>query len=73
MVKYGSVTKTERNEALAQYTKEHPELSLKEIGKVFGISIARVWQIQHHYGYSSYSEQTRQRRKGVRQRNKERY
>ena len=46
MPRYDSVRKTERNKALIEYANNHPELSLKEIGKIFGISAVRVWAIQ---------------------------
>jgi len=44
-VKYDSVRKTERNRLLREYHQQHPELSLKEIGVIFGISKQRVHQI----------------------------
>ena len=41
-----SRTKRRRNLALVEYQKQHPELSLKEIGEVFGgISKQRVFAI----------------------------
>lgn len=45
MAKYDSLRKLERNRLLREYTEAHPELSLKEIGKVFNISESRVWRI----------------------------
>jgi len=44
-MKYESVTKVERNRLLREYHQQHPELSLKEIGVIFGISKQRVYQI----------------------------
>lgn len=45
MAKYDSLRKLERNRLLREYRDAHPELSLKEIGKVFNISESRVWRI----------------------------
>ena len=45
MAKYDSLRKIERNKALKIYAKANQHLSLKEIGQVFDISAARVWQI----------------------------
>lgn len=45
MPRYDSVRKTERNNALIECANNHPELTLKEIGKIFGISAVRVWAI----------------------------
>jgi len=45
MAKYDRLRKLERNKALVEYATAHPELSLKEIGKIFGISAVRVWAI----------------------------
>jgi len=45
MAKYDSLRKIERNKALEIYAKANRNLSLKEIGQVFGISGSRVWQI----------------------------
>ena len=42
IAKYDSLRKIERNEALRDYAKRHPDLSQKEIGMVFGISTSRV-------------------------------
>lgn len=44
-MKYGNITKTARNNAIKEYLIAHPDLSLKEIGDVFGISKQRVHQI----------------------------
>ena len=44
-MKYDSLRKTGRNEMLREYRKQHPKLSLKEIGQQFGISASRVWHI----------------------------
>ena len=45
MARYDSLRKLERNKALKKYTKDNPDLSMKEIGLVFGISESRVWRI----------------------------
>ena len=45
MAKYDSLRKLERNKLLKQFKKDNPDLSLKEIGNVFGISESRVWRI----------------------------
>jgi len=45
MAKYDSLRKIERNRMLREYAGSHPELSLKEIGRVFNISESRVWRI----------------------------
>ena len=45
MAKYDSLRKIERNRMLLEYAGSHPELSLKEIGRVFNISESRVWRI----------------------------
>jgi len=47
MAKYDSLRKLTRNEALIKYAEENKDknLSLKEIGKVFGISPSRVYRI----------------------------
>ena len=45
MARYDSYRKVERNKALAEYRKNHQDLSLKEIGKVFSISRQRAWKI----------------------------
>ncbi|MBA7608653.1 hypothetical protein ES703_15832 [subsurface metagenome] len=45
MAKYDSMRKLERNKELRDYAGRHPELSLKEIGEIFGISSSRVWRI----------------------------
>ena len=47
MARYDSLRKLERNRLLTEYRKNNPSLSLKEIGKVFGISESRVWRILH--------------------------
>ena len=44
-MKYEAVTKRARNELLYGYWLQHPELSLKEIGVIFGISKQRVSKI----------------------------
>jgi predicted transcriptional regulator len=51
MAKYDAMRKLERNIALIQYYKEHPEMSLREIAKIFNITPQRVWElIQNHKG-----------------------
>jgi len=45
-MKYASITKTNRNKAIIEYCNAHPELSLDEIGKVFGVSKQRIHQIK---------------------------
>ena len=45
MARYDSLRKLERNKALKEYAKSNPDLSMKEIGKIFGISESRVWRI----------------------------
>ena len=45
MAKYDSLRKIERNRMLREYAESHPELSLKEVGRVFNISESRVWRI----------------------------
>jgi hypothetical protein len=44
-MKYEANTKTARNQAVRDYAKAHPELSMKEVGEVFKITKQRVWQI----------------------------
>ena len=44
-MKYEANTKGARNELLYEYFLQHPELSLKEIGEIFGISKQRVSKI----------------------------
>ena len=45
MPKYDSLRKLERNRLLVDYFSNHPELSLSEVGLVFGVSGQRVLQI----------------------------
>jgi len=47
MAKYDTMRKLERNKMLQEHVNAHPELSLKEIGKIFNISESRVWRIVH--------------------------
>jgi DNA-directed RNA polymerase specialized sigma subunit len=47
MARYDSLRKTERNNTLKEYVKTHPDLSMKEVGLVFGITQSRVWRILH--------------------------
>jgi DNA-directed RNA polymerase sigma subunit (sigma70/sigma32) len=44
-LKYESITKVDRNNHILVFYKNHPELSLEEIGKEYGITKQRVWQI----------------------------
>jgi DNA-directed RNA polymerase specialized sigma subunit len=44
-MKYQTNTKWQRNKEIVEYRKDHPELTIREIGKVFGISGSRVFQI----------------------------
>ena len=44
-MRYDNLRKTDRNKQLIRYHKDHPVLSLKEIGRAFGISAVRVHQI----------------------------
>jgi DNA-directed RNA polymerase specialized sigma subunit len=45
VAKYDSLRKIERNQMLIEYANSHPELSLKEIGRIFNISESRVCRI----------------------------
>lgn len=45
MAKYDSITKRDRNNAVIEMRRNHPELSLAEIGKVFGITTSMVFKI----------------------------
>lgn len=45
MARWDKLRKLERNAWLAQYIKEHPDLSMAEVGQFFGISRQRVYQI----------------------------
>jgi hypothetical protein len=47
MARYDSLRKMERNDMLKEYVRTHPDLSLKEVGLVFGITQSRVWRILH--------------------------
>ena len=49
-MRYDSLKKANRNEALIEYRRAHPDLSLKEIGEVFGITKQRVHEIIAKYG-----------------------
>jgi predicted transcriptional regulator len=42
---YAKLRKTERNGMLFQLVEEHPNLTLKEIGRVFNISKQRVSEL----------------------------
>ena len=44
-MKYESMIKQQRNDLLVEYRRSHPELSLEELGKIFGISKQRVHYI----------------------------
>lgn len=45
MAKYDGMRKLERNRLIMEYRKEHPEMSLGEIGGLFNISPQRVSKI----------------------------
>ncbi|KKL04652.1 hypothetical protein LCGC14_2613930 [marine sediment metagenome] len=45
MARYDSLRKLSRNKALKEYAQKNPDMSMKEIGHVFGISESRVWRI----------------------------
>jgi len=45
MARYDSLRKMERNRLLMEYYETHPDVSLREIGEVFGISSQRVWEL----------------------------
>ena len=45
MARYDSLRKLQRNKMLKEYAIAHPDLSLKEIGKLFNISESRVCRI----------------------------
>ena len=44
-MKYERVTKIQRNQAIIDHHLDHPELSLQEIGDIYGITRQRVSQI----------------------------
>jgi len=49
-MKYEANTKTSRNQELVEYCEAHPELGLREVGEVYGISGSRVAYIKRrHY------------------------
>ena len=37
--------KAPRNAAICEYRKAHPEVTLKDVGLIFGTTEARTWQI----------------------------
>ena len=46
MARYDPLRKLERNLAIVQYVKERPDLSLREIGEIFGgLSPQLIWKI----------------------------
>ncbi len=45
MAKYDSLRKLQRDQLLIDFTKQHPELSMEEIGAAFNISRQRVSEI----------------------------
>lgn len=45
MAKYDTMRKLERNRMLLEYREKHPDLSLREIGRLFNITPQRVWGI----------------------------
>lgn len=44
-MRYDPLRKLERNKKIIKYRRDNPDLSLREIGEVFGISRVRVFQI----------------------------
>ena len=49
--------KTERNQKLIKYAAAHPNMTLREIGKIFNIKTRqRVQQILRKYGSISHSD-----------------
>uniref|UniRef100_A0A6M3LNK7 Uncharacterized protein n=1 Tax=viral metagenome TaxID=1070528 RepID=A0A6M3LNK7_9ZZZZ len=45
-MKYGEHgRKIDRNKSLLKYHREHPEMKLAKIARIFGLSRQRVWQI----------------------------
>lgn len=49
-MRYDSLRKIKRNKELVEYAHRNPELSLKEIGEIYGISESRVCRILKKYG-----------------------
>uniref|UniRef100_A0A6H2A5I6 Uncharacterized protein n=1 Tax=viral metagenome TaxID=1070528 RepID=A0A6H2A5I6_9ZZZZ len=45
MARYDSLRKLKRNKELCWYRDKHPELSWREIGEHFGISVSRAYRI----------------------------
>lgn len=46
MARYDPLRKLERNLAIVRYRKEHSELSLREVGEIFGgLTAQHVWKI----------------------------
>ena len=45
MDRYDKLRKKDRNQMLEGYAREHPEASLGNIGKIFGISKQRVHEL----------------------------
>jgi len=59
MAKYDGLRKLERNRLLVEYAKTHPDLSMKEIGIIYGIGESRVSKIlkkENHGDDASLSE-----------------
>lgn len=44
-MRYDSNTKRQRNQAIYQYFKDHPDLAMREIADVFKLSRQRIFQI----------------------------
>ncbi len=44
-MRYDKLRKTDRNNAIIEYHKAHPGLSLREIAKAFNITRQRVFKI----------------------------
>jgi DNA-directed RNA polymerase specialized sigma subunit len=47
MARFDKTRKLERNAQLIQYIKDHPELSMNEVGEVFHISRTRIYQLRN--------------------------
>lgn len=45
MAKYDSLRKLQRNAWLHEFALAHPNMSMEEIGEIFGLTRQRVWQI----------------------------
>jgi len=45
MARYDAKRKIKRNQQLLEYRRQNPDLSLREIGDVFGVTPGRVWAL----------------------------